>query len=247
VSVTLNLAKLSWWNSGFFFTINLVFYLKLNRTMETGNPLLFSFRRCPYAMRARMAIHASGIVVNLCEVELKRKPEHMLALSPKGTVPVLQCGQRVLEESLDIVLWALQQHDPEHWLECDQEQAPVLLKQADESFKYWLDRYKYYVGYPEQPPEVYRERAHTILQEWNQRLNESGGFLLGELASYVDVALFPFVRQFANVDPAWFAQADGLDALRGWLDGWIQSARFREIMHKGNAWVESRGGCLISL
>jgi len=78
-------------------------------------------------------------------------------------------------------------------------------------------------------------------------LTQSGGFLLGELESYVDVALFPFVRQFANVDPTWFAQADGLDALRGWLDGWIQSARFREIMDKGSVWVESRGGRVISL
>lgn len=214
--------------------------------METVNPLLFSFRRCPYAMRARMAIHASGVAVDLCEVELKRKPERMLAVSPKGTVPVLQCNLGVLEESLDILWWALQQNDPDAWLDCDREQAQSLIKQADGDFKYWLDRYKYHVGYPEQPPEAYRERAQAILREWNERIGCAGEFLLGESASVADVALFPFVRQFANVDTAWFAQAQGLDALRGWLDRWITSQRFQEIMQKDNAWVEARGGSLIT-
>ncbi len=135
-------------------------------------PLLYSFRRCPYAIRARMAIAVSGVEVALQEVDLKAKPERMLQLSPKGTVPVLALPDgRVLDESMDIMLWAFRQHDPLGMLDGFSEDAKALVKRNDTEFKQLLDRYKYPERYPEFPALHYRAEGEIFLRDLNARLN----------------------------------------------------------------------------
>lgn len=139
----------------------------------TPNPLptLYSFRRCPYAMRARLALMAAGIAVELREVVLKDKPPCLLAASPKGTVPVLiTAGGEVIDESRDIMLWALGQHDPLNWLQGDRAAMMALVDACDDGFKPWLDRYKYHDRHPEHPQAYYREQAEAYLVQWEQRL-----------------------------------------------------------------------------
>ena len=195
-------------------------------------PRLFSFRRCPYAMRARMALYQAQIALTLIEVELKNKPEAMLTLSPKGTVPVLALPTgEVLDESRDILFWALAQADLEGWLAPGPEHIETLIDECDQVFKPWLDRYKYHVGYPEHSPEYYRSQALRTLNAWDARLQESE-FLLGSKPSAADVALFPFVRQFANVDRAWFDSQQDLQALRNWLGYWLEHPMFAAVMDK---------------
>ena len=190
--------------------------------------VLYSFRRCPYAMRARMALAYSGVPLSIVEVSLKAKPAEMLAASPKGTVPVLVCADgRVIEQSLEIMHWALGQHDPDHWLQADH---MGLIEANDSVFKVLLDRYKYAIRYPEQPMEHYRARGVEYLQGLEQRL-ERHPFLAGEALSLADVALAPFVRQFAHVDREWFAQAP-LPHLNAWLERFLASELFVSVMAK---------------
>lgn len=127
-------------------------------------PILYSFRRCPYAMRARLAIAAAQVKVELREVELRNKQEALLLASPKGTVPVLQLEDgKVIDESPDIMFWALQQHDPEHWLEQDWlKQTKQLIQRNDGEFKYYLDRYKYADRYPERSELEYRQQGGAV-------------------------------------------------------------------------------------
>ena len=195
-------------------------------------PKLFSFRRCPYAMRARMALYQARIALDLIEVELKNKPELMLKLSPKGTVPVLvQSSGEVLDESRDILFWALERNDPDTWLAAGLDPINGLIDECDQIFKPWLDRYKYHVGYPEHSPEYYRSQALLTLSAWETRLRQSE-FLLGSSPGAADVALFPFVRQFANVDRAWFDSQQDLQALRNWLGYWLEHPMFAAVMDK---------------
>lgn len=188
--------------------------------------LLYSFRRCPYAMRARMALHYSGVPVSIVEVSLKAKPAEMLAASPKGTVPVLVCADgRVIEQSLDIMHWALEQHDPEHWL---QGAWGDLIEENDSRFKASLDRYKYANRYPECPMEHYRGQGEAFLQRLEDLLEQTP-YLAGPRLSLADVALAPFVRQFAHVDRDWFEQAP-YPRLRAWLERFLASELFTSIM-----------------
>lgn len=201
-------------------------------------PILYSFRRCPYAMRARMALHASGICHELREVALRNKPESMLAVSPKGSVPVLLLPDgQVIDESRDIMQWALHQHDPEGWLGADDEHlaaAQPLIDSNDMSFKRHLDRYKYADRHPELSREHYREQAEVFLRQLEQRLG-TRHYLLDRHFSIADAAIFPFVRQFAEVDAEWFASSP-YPALRNWLSGIVSSARFVAIMQKHPPW-----------
>ena len=195
-------------------------------------PRLFSFRRCPYAMRARMALYQARVTLDLTEVELKNKPEAMLKLSPKGTVPVLALPSgEVLDESRDILFWALKHADPEGWLSPSIEDINALIDECDQVFKPWLDRYKYHVGYPEHSPEYYRSQAMKVLSVWETSLSKSE-FLLGSKPSAADVALFPFVRQFANVDRTWFDNQNDVPSLRTWLTSWLEHPTFNAIMNK---------------
>lgn len=200
--------------------------------------ILYSYRRCPYAMRARMALRCAGIPVEIREISLRDKPPEMLALSPKGTVPVLHCAEgRVIDQSLDIMRWALEQHDPQGWLRevSGREQHSLdqhfLITCNDTTFKHWLDRYKYAERYPEFDAAYYRAQALTCqIDVLEKRLSEAP-YLGGESPVLADVALFPFVRQFAGVDASWFASSP-YPATRRWLEGWVASDLFKLIMAK---------------
>ena len=205
--------------------------------MRPDRPILYSFRRCPYAMRARLALHASGLDFEHRDILLRDKPASMLAASPKGTVPVLiRTDGSVLAESLDIMHWALGEHDPEHWLDGDTEEANALLDLCDGPFKYHLDRYKYATRYEDADPEHHFDAAVTLLGELEARL-ERHAQLTGPAPRLPDIALFPFIRQFANADRPRF-DALPLPALQAWLDGHLGSDRFRTIMKKQALWQD---------
>lgn len=195
---------------------------------------LYSFRRCPYAMRARLALRYAQVPVQIIEVSLKAKPPEMLALSAKGTVPVLAVDGRVIDESLEIMHWALEQQDPEDWRLTADPAAPAqmtaLIAENDQVFKVHLNRYKYAERYPEAPMEHYRAQGAVFLAQLESRLQEQR-YLLAERASLADMALLPFVRQFAHVDRQWFAQAP-YPALHAWLQGLLESQLFTAVMAK---------------
>ncbi|PNA01020.1 MULTISPECIES: glutathione S-transferase [unclassified Pseudomonas] len=191
---------------------------------------LYSFRRCPYAMRARMALRYSGVPVEIVEVSLKAKPAEMLAISPKGTVPVLDAGGQVIDESLEIMRWALAQNDPDNWLLGGDSRIAELIEANDQVFKVHLNRYKYAERYPEQPMEVYRAEGALFLQKLDELL-EGRDYLLAGHPSLADIALLPFVRQFAHVDRDWFAQTPYV-RLQAWLQRFLESELFTGIMKK---------------
>ena len=192
---------------------------------------LYSFRRCPYAMRARMALRYSAVPVSIIEVSLKAKPADMLAASPKGTVPVLVCADgRVIEQSLEIMHWALSQNDPDVWLPAHRPLIDALIEENDTRFKVLLDRYKYAVRYPEYPMEHYRAQGAVVLQRL-ECLLEHTPYLTGTTLTLADVALAPFIRQFAHVDRAWFAQAP-YPKLQAWLERFLASGLFTAVMAK---------------
>lgn len=196
-------------------------------------PILYSFRRCPYAMRARMALIASGIACVLREVVLRDKPAAMLAASPKAAVPVLVLPDRqVIDESLVIMRWALARADPEDWLGGDDE---ALIATNDGPFKQHLDRYKY----PERhgsDPKAHRAAGTALLGVLERRLDQRSQ-LCGETRSLTDVALFPFVRQFAATDRAWFA-AQPLPGVQRWLERHLASRPFERAMLRVPQWRE---------
>lgn len=202
-----------------------------------GLPILYSFRRCPYAMRARLAIKVSGTPVELREVVLRHKPAALIAASAKATVPVLvlQSGT-VIKESLDVMHWALAQHDPQGWLRPEEADAvQPLIEANDGPFKQLLDRYKYAPRHPERSADDYRNEAfERFLAPLNARL-QSHRFLLRDTPSLADMALLPFVRQFAQVDAAWFDTAP-CEPLRAWLAAFTGSPLFDAVMPKFAAW-----------
>lgn len=197
-------------------------------------PLLYTFRRCPFAIRARLAIKISGVEVTMQEVSLRAKPNDLLECSPKGTVPVLKFADgSVLEESLDIMHWALSINDPEHWLDRSTEastEAMALIRRNDGSFKSALDLYKYAVRFPEHSEEYYREQAETFLVDLNDRLSKDG-YLMGNHFTLPDMAIFPFIRQFSNVNQDWF-YASKYHHLIHWLDRLMESELFQSVMQK---------------
>ena len=198
-----------------------------------AEPVLYSFRRCPYAMRARLALAISGTACELREVKLSNKPDAMLAASPKGTVPVLvpQAGD-VLEESIDIMRWSLARRDPEGWLERD---GRDLIAANDGDFKHDLDRYKY----PDRhgsDPVAHRESALRFLGDLDGRI-AADGQLCGPSRGMADAAIFPFVRQFAAVDRDWFADLP-MPHLREWLAGHLESPLFKAIMVRHQPWAD---------
>lgn len=197
----------------------------------SAHPTLYSFRRCPYAMRARMALWISGTACELREVKLANKPAEMLAASPKGTVPVLALPDgTVIDESLAIMRWALGRNDPEGWLAGDD---AALIAQLDGPFKHHLDRYKYYTRYDTDPLE-HRAAAIDILAEWDACLSTQP-YLCGSTRTLADMASFAFVRQFANHDREWF-DAQPIAHLHKWLAGHLASPIFAAIMEKFTPW-----------
>lgn len=202
------------------------------------SPILYSFRRCPYAIRARMTIAYASITLELREVALANKPQAMLAISPKGTVPVLQLRDRVIDESLEVMRWALNQSDPEDWLAFDNQQDhSTLIEQNDNEFKGWLDKYKYWDRFPQQSQQDYRVKAENFLLKLEQRLQQNT-YLFGDNMCMADIAIFPFIRQFAYVDKPWFDNAD-YPSVQRWLTQFLQSKLFQQVMLKQAVWQQS--------
>jgi glutathione S-transferase len=199
-----------------------------------ASPILYSFRRCPYAMRARMSLVYSQQTVELREVVLKSKPADLLAISPKGTVPVLLCEDgRVIDESLEIMHWALDRADPDAWLK-DKAEQMVLIKHNDEQFKPLLDRYKYADRFPKFSEQYHREQCLGFLSTLDEQL-KNHTFLFGDQIRLADIAIFPFIRQFAHVDLTWF-EASQWQALKRWLNYFKASDLFTRSMSKYPAW-----------
>jgi UPF0176 protein len=205
--------------------------------LPPGTPVLYSFRRCPYAMRARLALQASGVQCELREVALKQKPDALLQASPKGTVPVLVLPDRVIEQSLDIMLWALTRHDPQGWLPADaalQAEALQLVAQCDGDFKHHLDRYKYPDRYDLPEGLSHRTQGAAFLAQLNSRL-QAHPFLMDAQWRWADAAIAPFVRQFARTDAEWFA-AQPWRELQAWLAAFEASAAYDRVMGKHKPW-----------
>lgn len=207
---------------------------------EDTLPALYSFRRCPYAMRARLALHASGLAVEHREIELKSKPARMLAASPKGTVPVLVLPDgKVLDESLDIMRWALQANDPLQWWPKDPlrlADSMALIEANDGPFKQALDRYKYPQRFGLADGVAWREAGAEFLLRLEAML-VTQPHLAGHQQGLCDAALAPFVRQFAHTDKTWFA-AQPWPHLAHWLAEFEASAAFAAIMHKHRPWID---------
>lgn len=207
-------------------------------------PILYSFRRCPYAMRARLALAHAGLACELREINLRDKPQALLDASPKGTVPVLvlQDG-RVIEQSLDIMLHALQASDHDGWLAPTQgtlDEMLALIARNDNFFKQALDRCKYPERYTAEAVNQAQTDAITWLSELDEQLAETG-YLFGLNPSLADMALRPFVRQFARIDEAQWAEQPW-PHLQDWLQRWIDSALFAEIMETYPGWVPGSRG-----
>lgn len=209
-------------------------------SQPTTLPVLYSFRRCPYAMRARLAIAYSNAQLELREVVLKDKPTQLMEASKKATVPVVVLPDgRVIDESRDIMRWALQQNDPDGWLYADDNdwlwELEGLIQENDFVFKQHLDRYKYADRHPEYPMEYHREQCENTLKKLDRQLEINQGFLVCDRLTLADTAIFPFIRQCAHVDREWFYQTE-YQALQAWLDQLLESELFQSIMHKYPQW-----------
>ncbi|MEO7242101.1 MAG: glutathione S-transferase [Variovorax sp.] len=202
---------------------------------DRSAPVLYSFRRCPFAMRARVALVASGQRCWLREVHLRDKPAELIAASAKATVPVLVLTEGgVIEESLEIMLWALGRHDPHHWLKPAMPEMRALIADCDGPFKRHLDGYKYGVGDDSRDPLAQRACGAEFLERLEERLTGTA-HLFGDSAALADWAVMPFVRQFAQVDTAWFG-TQPWPGLRRWLAGLTASALWRACMRKEAPW-----------
>lgn len=204
--------------------------LRYLKWIMTKTPILYSFRRCPYAMRARLGLAAAGVSVELREVVLRDKPEAFLAASPSGTVPCLVHGGDVIDESFDIMQWALSQSDPEGWLQMPAS-GQDWITESDGPFKHALDRTKYAARFPGEDAEVHRAVAHDFLARLDDQI-DTWIFVRPTLA---DFAILPFVRQFAFIDKARF-DAQSWPALQDWLERFLTSDRFAAVMDKYPQW-----------
>lgn len=225
--------------------MNDTFYDKSSKkTNDTSSlPILYSLRNCPYAMRARLAIFKTKQTVLLRDLVLSHKPEEMLAVSPKGTVPVIVLTNgTVIEESLEVMLWALQKADPTDLLDCQQEGALsamlLLISEFDNDFKTCLEAYKCAKRYQEDNIVECRAVCQQYIQQLEQRLT-AHSFLMSDKESLADIALIPFIRQFARIERQWYLQSP-YPMVRQWLNSYLQSAIFTKVMAKHPLWVDER-------
>jgi len=206
--------------------------------MSETLPILYSFRRCPYAIRARFSLYYAGIKCELREVDLKNKPAEMLKISSKGTVPVLQLPEgQVLEQSLEIMYWAISQNDPQNW-HLNKASLPEtidkFIKINDTNFKDALDKYKYTTRYPGEDRAINQEKCLEFLHILQYRLEEHA-YLFANKISIADIAVFPFIRQCRLTDEKWF-DAQPLPAVHHWLANFLTSRTFTNIMAKYEPW-----------
>ena len=210
----------------------------LDHKSKNNLPILYSFRRCPYAMRARMAIHISSQKCEIREVLLRDKPPSMLEYSSKGTVPVLvlQSGE-VIDESLDVIDWALNLNDPDNWQRSkDNEKTKELIKINDGEFKHHLDRYKYSKRYDNEDPEFHRKKCLSFIEKVNSELQNSK-YIFDDAISYIDISLLPFIRQFRIADKEWFDELP-YENVKSWLSNFLNSELLKSIMSKYDLWKE---------
>lgn len=205
----------------------------------SSRPVLWSFRRCPYAMRARLGLASASVQTELREIVLRDKPEAFRAASQSATVPCLDLGTRQIDESLDIMIWALTLNDPEALLDM----PPLgheLIAECDGPFKAALDRSKYATRYQDSDPLEERAKASAFIAKLNTQLGDNP-WLFGTAPKLADVAILPFVRQFAHIDQAWFA-AQPWPAVQNWLAAFKASSRFAAIMQKYPPWQPFEAG-----
>lgn len=211
--------------------------------MNDDIPILYSFRRCPYAMRARLAIYVSNIKVQLREILLRNKAPEFLLASAKGTVPVLVTHKEVIEESLDIMVWSLKQEDPEHWLNMPTE-GYNWISRNDGPFKKALDHTKYAARFPDLDPKLERAKALEFLTDLNLQIGNSK-WMFGKDCSLADMALLPFIRQFSNIDSLWF-YSQNLPNVHKWLDYFLETNHFLQIMKKYSIWASNNPPIIFS-
>lgn len=200
-------------------------------------PILYSYRRCPYAMRARMALKYAGIELEHREIELRNKPKSLLLASPKGTVPVLCVNGLVLDQSIEIMHWALEQSDPDGWLSVDHSLAQEWIEKNDGPFKLLLDQYKYPNRFPELEQIEVLDSVCKLMLEPIELALQSNPYLLGSNLSWVDIAIFPFIRQFSMVDLQKF-NALPYPQTQQWLNQLLESELFNAVMGKYPSWVD---------
>ncbi|NOR41692.1 MAG: glutathione S-transferase [Gammaproteobacteria bacterium] len=203
-----------------------------------SHPILYSFRRCPYCMRAHMALKQTGIKIELREVKLSDMPEEALSISPEATVPILALPDgTVITESWDIVKWSLAQNDADKWLGNNDEHsldAEVLIETNDFSFKEDLDHYKYADRFPDHSEEHYRKACEAFIEELEEMLIDNNFLLAGQL-SLADIGVFPFIRQFSLVNKEWFDNAP-YPKVQKWLDNIISTELFQHVFQKHELW-----------
>ena len=206
-------------------------------------PRLYSFRSCPWAIRARMALAHTQISVELREILLSERPDKLYAISSKGTVPVLELEDgKVIDESFDIIMWALDQTNTD-WMEINPDQQLKMIHANDHEFKPWLDKYKYHQRHPEHTKEYYQDQCDAFLSNYNEILKMQP-YLIGEKIQLLDVAVFPFVRQFAFVDLQYFETK--YFNLNQWLLARKDSGLFNSIMDKYIQWEPDHDPMIVS-
>ena len=202
------------------------------KNQKINKPIFYSFRRCPYAMRARLALLEANQKVEIREILLIDKPDEFLQASPSSTVPCLLIGDKIIDESLDIMTWALNKNDPGNFLDMP-DFGYDLINENDGPFKLALDRTKYHSRYPDEDPKSNREKASSFIYKLENILE--GTFLFGEDPKLADIAVLPFIRQFAFVDRIWFDQQPWQKVVV-WLNRFLESKRFTDIQHKYVQW-----------
>ena len=217
--------------------------MRLSQDRINRGLVLYSFRRCPFAIRARLSIYYSTIKCQIREISLKNKPPEFILASPKATVPVLlKEDLSVIEESLDIVKWILGQSDPSGLLiplHDKNEDADYLISLFDTKFKFHLDRYKYSSRYDVTQRQKHRDSASEILKLIDDKITESG-FIYGNKVSVYELCILPLVRQFMIADPRWFEEYLKFEKVKKSLQGFIDSAAFKVTMKKYDEWIKDK-------
>jgi len=202
-------------------------------------PIIYSFKRCPYAMRARMAIKLANIKCEIREVRLNNKPKQMLDISPKGTVPILILNNRVIEESNDIIEWVIEQNDIFKG-NLNDNQINItknLIEVFDSKFKYHLDRYKYSTRYIDHNRDLHRKECLKILVDLENRISNKK-WIFGSEINKLDISILPFIRQFKIADPQWFDGQNKIIKIKQLLNTFLSSSLFKDIMHDYELWEE---------